>query len=90
MAWHLPVSQVGYEFMVHLHMPVSQASPADTGLAAPTVWPALWAFLNPGLPRHQPAQSVQTGAESGLCPDPPVASSGLGTEQMLVNECLAE
>lgn len=35
MAWHLPVSQVGYEFMVHLHMPVSQASLITQGLLAP-------------------------------------------------------
>lgn len=66
-----------------------KASPAETRLAATTAWPALWAFLNRGLPRHYRAQRVQSGAESGplRIPSP---SPGPGPEQRLVNERLAE
>lgn len=48
-------------WQIYLHVPASQVSPAETSLAAPTVWSALQAFLHPRLPRHQQAHSVQTG-----------------------------
>lgn len=71
-------------WQIYSHMPASPAS-----LLRPGLLPTLWAFFNLSLPGHQRAHSVQTGAESG--PHPILsASSGPGTQQMLVNEGLAE